>query len=164
MTDQEQQTGSVFDRLDTLSDQDLSTLVAAAADVLAEGGDDPTAQETIEMPPGPAARELQSELTAAGLDVDEAAADGLVSDDAVSREVALVTLRELAKQPELAAEIEAAWKERSGMMVIDGGVLIGAALLLLVMKLKRVKVKDVEVEFYEAKSDIVNAVRGLVGA
>src|SRR5262249_8897174 len=111
MTDQEQQTGSVFDRLDTLSDQDLSTLVAAAADVLAEGGDDPTAQETIEMPPGPAARELQSELTAAGLDVDEAAADGLVSDDAVSREVALVTLRELAKQPELAAEIEAAWKE-----------------------------------------------------
>ena len=166
MSEQEHHTSPVLGRLDTLSDQELSVVIAAAADVLAEGGDDPTARDAIAMPPGPAAAELRLQLAAAGLDVDDATADGLVTDEATSREVALATLRELAKEPELAAEIEDAWRARSGMMVIDGGVLIASALLLLVMKLKHVKVKggDVDVEFYEAKSGVLAAVRKLVGA
>ena len=155
----------VWERLDALSDSELNALVAAAASVLAENAEGDEAEETLSMPPGPAARELRSLLDGAGVPVDEAEAERLVTDEAASREVALAVLRELGKEPEVAAEIEEAWRARRGMMVVEGGVLIGAALLLLVMKLKRVSVKreGAEVEFYEAKGGVLAAIKGFLG-
>jgi hypothetical protein len=156
---------SVWEQLDSLPDDQLNALVAAAASVLAEAGDDPAAAETLAMPPGAAARELRAQLDGAGVAVDEAEAERLVSDQAASREVALTVLRELGKEPGLAAEIEEAWRARRGMMVVEGGVLVGAALLLLVMKLKKLSVRreGLDVEFYEAKNDVLAAIKGFLG-
>ena len=159
------ETGSVWERLDSLSHQELDALLAAAASVLVE--DDEQAQQSATMPPGPAARELRSELEGAGIEVADGATEGLVADEARSREVALATLRELAKQPELAAEIEQAYRERSGMMVFDLGLITGPVLLLLVLKLKHVKIKKgegLDIEFYEAKGDVLGAVGKFFGA
>ena len=159
------ETTSVWDRLDSLSEQELDALLVAAASVLAE--DDQEAQQAVVMPPGPAARELRSELEGAGVEVADGAAEGLVEDEGRSREVALATLRELAKQPELAAEIGQAYQERSRMMAFDFGLITGPVLLLLVLKLKRVKIKKgegLDVEFYEAKGDVLGAVRTFFGA
>ncbi len=156
---------SVWERLDSLSDHELNALISAAASVLTEGADDPSAQDAVAMPPGPAARAIRSELEGAGVQIDDADAERFVSDDAVSRDVALATLRELAKEPELASEIEDAWRARGGMMIMDAGILSGGALLLLVMKLKHVKVKkgEADVEFYEVKSGVLGAIRHFLG-
>jgi hypothetical protein len=163
MTDEERK-APVWERLDSLSDHELNALISAAANVLTEGAD-PSAQDAVGMPPGPAARAIRSELEGVGVEIDDAEAERFVSDDAVSREVALATLRELAKDPELASEIEDAWRARGGMMIIDAGILSGGALLLLVMKLKHVKVKkgEADVEFYEVKSGVLGAIRRFLG-
>jgi len=156
---------SIWERLDSLSDTDLKALTSAATHILAEGADDGNAREVVAMPPGPAARELRSVLKAEGVEVGDAEAARLLADPAASRDMALMTLRELSKDPTLASAIEAAWRARTGMMIIDGGLLAGGALLLLVMKLKHVKVKkgETDVEFYQAKSDVLTAIRRFLG-
>jgi hypothetical protein len=153
---------SVWERLETLSDGELNALVAAAASVLA---DDDEAAETLAMPPGPAARELRVLLDGEGVPVNEAEADRLVTDEGASREVELAVLGGLGKEPALAAEIEEAWRAHKGMMVVEGGVLVGAALLLFVMKLKKISVNrdGSEVEFFEAKSGGLAAIKGFLG-
>jgi hypothetical protein len=156
---------NVWERLDDLSDHELEGLVAAAISVLEEGADDPSLQNVADMPPGPTASELRSLLGGAGVEAEQAELEQLVTDEATARELALATLRELGREPQLAAAIEEAWRARSGMMIVDAGFVIAGALLLLVMKLKRVQVGkgEVDVEFYEAKSETLGAVRRLLG-
>jgi hypothetical protein len=152
---------SIWTRLDELSDEELNAFAATAANVVADASDDPSAKETLTMPPGPAARELQAELG----DADAARTEQLLSDPAAVREMNLTALRELAKSPELAAEIEEAWRARGEMMFIDGGLITGTALLLLIVKLKRVRAGKggVDVEFYEAKNGVIAAIGHLLG-
>ena len=151
----------VWERLDTLDDAELETLIAAASAVMADRADTPAAREALTMAPGPTARELRFELQGAGVEIDAEDAERLVSDEGASREAAIAALRELGKEPVLAEEIEEAWQARRGLMVIDAGLVSAGALLLLVMKLKRVKVGkgQAEVDFYEVKDGVLGALR-----
>jgi len=57
-----------------------------------------------------------------------------------------------------------AYRRRSEMMLADPGTLAAAALLLLVLKLKKVHVSSgaTEVDFYPIKNEILQALKGLL--
>jgi hypothetical protein len=157
------ESSSVWTDLEALDDQQLQQLTAAAVHVLQTGGDHDTAH-AAEMPSRVLIRELQAALNEEDVPTATEDAGRLVTDQVASRPVAIALLRELAKNPELAAEIERAYEARRDMMVIDAGLLLGGALLLLVLKLKRIRVGDKEVEFYEAKAGALAQVRTFLGA
>jgi hypothetical protein len=154
---------SVWDRLPELSDAELRALVEAALSVLRdEAGTsvdfDPS------MPPRRLRTDLRQNLEAEGLAPDDATLERLVADDETSREVATALLESIAEQPALQQEVERVYEERRGMMLLDGGVLLGSALLLLVMKLKHLKVErgKLDVGFYEASDTAIARVARIV--
>lgn len=150
----------VWQRLDGLTDSDLATLVESAIFVLnqkgAEGEPSPA-----EMPASVVESSLRAEL-----DGNTTAAARIAQEEALSRPVAILMLQEIGRRPELAAEIERVWHERRQMMAIGAGLILSAALLLLVLKLKRVQVsrdKGVDVEFSELSKDVVGSVFRFLG-
>lgn len=153
----------IWDRLDDLDDAELTMLVEAAASVIADHTDEAGARTYLEMPPRPAGQILKSTLADAGVAVDEEAAAELVRDQKAARQLTVRVLRSLAQQPILAAEIEAAYRDRQRMLVIDAGLISAAALLLLVLKLKRVKIGGVDVSFYDARQSALDSIRRLLG-
>ncbi|MGQ0569516.1 MAG: hypothetical protein ACT4P5_08315 [Armatimonadota bacterium] len=157
--------GSVWDHVDGLTDHELNALVAAAVSVISEGAEDPTALELAGLPLGPASREIQALLGEAGLEIDQVTAERIIREEGISRPLAISLLKEISNQPTLAAEIEAAYRQRQKLMIVDAGLVAAGALLLLVLKLKRVRVgKDAaEVEFYEAKGGALQAIRHFLG-
>jgi hypothetical protein len=155
--------GSVWLRLDELDDAELQALLTAATSVVADASDDPSAAEIPMMPTRVALSEVAGSLRDAGLHVDDAAVARLTDDPVASRQLTVAVLRQLAANPSMAAEIEAAYEARRGMMVIDPLTISAMALLLFVLKLKRVKLGRAEVTFFEAKEGVLKAVRGLVG-
>jgi len=152
----------VWGDLNSLADEELQLLTAAAMHVLETGGDG-GARDASRMPEQALTREVREALAAEGIDTDTGDAERIVTDEAVSRPVAIALLSELATEPELKSEIERAYEARRDMMVVDGGLILGGALLLLVLKLKRVKIGDNEVEFYEAKEGALAQIRGFLG-
>lgn len=156
---------SVWSRLDGLSDSDLRLLVDSAVRVIGDEVGEGAGLDAARLPPGPLAKQLLAELTANGVPADAAVAEKVARDTQISRPLALITLRELAANPVLADRIESAYEARRGMMLVEGGVLLGAALVLLVLKLKKVHVgKDgADVDFYEAKEGWLGKVSGLLG-
>jgi hypothetical protein len=152
--------------LDRLSDDQLTALVAATIDVLEDA--DTEAEEDLgvtSLPPSVVREQLEGELRSAGVAIGDQQATELTEHGPRSRSVAIAVLEQLGDQPALRSEIESAYAERGGMMIVDGGILTGAALLFLVMKLRRVRVgKDgIDVEFNEFKPGMVDAVKGLLG-
>lgn len=154
---------TVWERLESLSDQELSVLVESALFVLEQGGDS-QGPSPATMPPGPTVQALRGLLRERGM--DESAAERIVGEAALSRPLAILILGEIAKQPELAREIEEAWRKRKGMMAIGAGVILAAALLVLVLKLKRVKVagsKEVDVQFDKVSEGALGRILKFLG-
>ena len=152
---------SVFDDLESLPDDQLRVLTEAAISVLvpeSEAGQPGPAQ----LPPRALAGELRDALEGSGL--PESTVDR-VTDGAVSRQVALAVLAPIAAQPELAEEVERAYHARRNMMVVDGGVLMGAALLLVAMKIKKISIgkQGVELDFYQVRASALDQIRKLFG-
>jgi len=153
----------IWGRLDDLDDAELAMLVEAAASVIADNTNEAGARIYLEMPPRPAGQILKSTLADAGVAVDDEEAAELVRDEVVTRQLAVHVLRSLAQQPVIAAEIEVAYRARQRMLVIDAGVISAAALLLLVLKLKRVKIGGVDVSFYDARQSALDSIRRMLG-
>lgn len=153
----------VWERLDSLSDQQLSTLVESALFVLEQGGEAEEPSPAV-MPPGPMIEALRGLLRERG--ADAGSAERIVRETELSRPVAILILKEIAQEPELAGEIERAWNERAGMMVVGAGVILAAALLVLVLKLKRVKVagaKEVDIQFDRLSEGALGKILSFVG-
>lgn len=150
---------TVWEHLDELSDAQLRHLSEAAISVLWEQTPDPVVQSPALLPPTVLTSQLGEALQ------DHSLAERMTSDERLLRTAGLAVLAQLAAEPALAAEIDAAYRARQELMIVDGGVLIGGALLLAVFKLKRIKIgKDgVEVNFYQAKADVLTAIRRIVG-
>lgn len=153
----------VWDRLESLSDQQLSTLVESALFVLEQGGDG-EGPSPAALPAGAMAEALRGLLRERG--ADERVAARITGETALSRPLATLILTELATEPALAREIEAVWKKRTGMMAVGAGVILAAALLALVLKLKRVKVqgaKEVDVQFDKLSDGALGRVLKFLG-
>jgi hypothetical protein len=144
--------------LDRLSDSELRYLTQAAISVLWEQTPDPSVQSPIQLPPAVLTAELK-ELFGDQYDLEK-----IMGDTAFSREVTLAVLTQIGVQQSLAQDIEAAYRARRDMMVVDAGVVLAGALLLAVAKLKRIKFDKSagEVDFFEVRSGILDAVRRLL--
>lgn len=139
---------SIWEQLDDFTDAQLGILVESAIFVLKQSAEQagPAPQE---IPPGPMVQALEDLMGERGVE-DTAAAGRIVQQPDLSRPVAILILKEIASVPELADEIETVWRERSDMLVVEPATIFAAALLLLVLKLKKVEVskkKGVTVEF-----------------
>src|SRR5207237_2723867 len=102
-------------------------------------------------------------LHSEGITATDADTRKIVVDSTTTRSVAIALLRECIAKPELAEEIEAAYQSRRDMMVLDAGVVLAGALLLLVLKVKRIKVRDTEIEFYDVKENALRQIRSFLG-
>lgn len=158
MTD-ETYPSAVWQRLPELSDAELRALVEATMSVLrSEAGTivdvDPA------TPPKRLRRDLRQALDEEGLAAEDTVVERLVGDDRTSREIAIAILASISEHPLLRQEIERVYQERTKMMFLDAGVLTGAALLLLVVKLKHVKINKggLDVAFYEASNTAIEKV------
>lgn len=152
-----------WSKLDQMSDQGLATLVDSAIFVLKQsdvgGGPAPT-----EMPASVMTKALEQLLADRG--ANAGAAVKVVKQAELSRQVALALLSTIATEPALAQEIERVWRERGGLLFVGTGVILSAALLFLVLKLKKVRVnkKDgVEVNFDKLSTSAISSVFGSLG-
>lgn len=145
-------------KLNDLSDQALAALVESAIFVLRQS-DAPGAPSPVEMPAGPMTKALEQLLSERG--VETSAAGRVVKESALSRPVAVALLSTIATEPALAEEVERVWRERGGMLVVGTGVILSAALLFLVLKLKKIKAnkKDgVEINFDKLSDSALKSV------
>lgn len=153
---------SVWERLDSLNDDELAYLTNAALAVIVDHCP-PGVEDPAKLPHGAAVDQTLTALAEEGIDVDDFAAATIVSDADLNRSIALSLLRDVRESP-LKDEIESVYQRMRDMMILDAGLLLGGAVLILVLKLKRIKIGDNEVEFYEAKSDILQAIRSFLGS
>ena len=152
----------VWERLDQLDDAELNDLVEAAVAVITEAAGDPDATSLAELPARRLGAEITVELQSSGVVANTDDVGRLLRDERSARPLVLSMLRSLPAG-RLRDEVEAAYAAKRKMMIVDAGLLTGAALLLLVMKLKRIKIGSSEISFYEAKSETVDGVRQLLG-
>lgn len=117
----------------------------------------------MKLPHNAAITATRAALAQEGVDIGEAEASGVLSDVELSRSIALSLLRAVETSP-LKDEVESVYQRMRDMMVLDAGLLLGGAVLILVLKLKRIKIGDSEVEFYDAKADILNAIRSFLSS
>lgn len=156
-----------WDRLQELSDTEWKALAEATLSVIrgeaGEAGDAPAVDP--ELPPGQLRKQIKEALGAEDIPFDDQAIDQIVTSDQAAREVALALIGGIAEDAALRDEIGRVYQARRGMMVIDGGILTGPALLLLVLKLKRARVQKgkLDVEFYKASDGAIDLVRKFLG-
>lgn len=152
---------AVWSRLHELDDRDLRLLVEVAVELLAGAVDDP--DRPTDLPRSMLIGEVRDLLAADGVAVDDPRVADQFAGDGLFRPAVLPVLEQLASDPQVADAIAEAYEARQRMMVVDGGFLVGAALLLLVLKLKRVRLAKlgVDIELYEAKADALQAIKDL---
>jgi hypothetical protein len=148
---------AVWSQLQELSDRDLRLLVEVTVELLASAADEP--DRPTDLPRSMLLGEVRGLLADNGVAVD----DPRVADqlgEGLFRPAVVPVLEQLSSDPKLAD----AYAARKRMMVLDGGVLVGAALLLLVLKLKRIRLAKlgVDIELYEAKADALKAIGDLI--
>jgi hypothetical protein len=153
---------SIWERLDSLSDEELAYLTSAAMAVLAEHAD-PQLEDPTKLPHNLLIAETRAALAPEGIDVGESDAAEVVSDADLTRSMELSLLRNVERSP-LKDEVGDVYERLHNMMVLDGGLLLGGAVLILVLKLKRIKIGDSEIEFYDVKADLLNAIRSFLGS
>jgi hypothetical protein len=152
---------SFWQQLETLDDDELASLSEAAKHVIAD--QEPSLVRYVEMPERPAGREISEELAKAGIAADEKLVVALLRNDNASRPLIVGVLQALGREPTLAADIEAAYRARREMLILDAGVLSAGALLLLVLKLKGIKIGAVQLDFYQAREGSISLVKRLLG-
>lgn len=163
MSETQKNTPLDWNNLDAMSDQGLATLVDSAIFVLhrSDAADTPS---PTELPNSVLMKQLEQALTKRG--VDGAVAGNLVTQQGLSRPVAVAVLGAIATEPVLAQEVERVWQERGGLLFVGAETILGAALLLLVLKLKKVKVSKqtgTEIEFDKVSSGALGAILKFVG-
>jgi hypothetical protein len=153
-----------WNKLDDLPDNQLRLLLASAMSVLqriADEEDTALVEEVAVVPPAPLTQELQALLIESGVKVNPAQAEQLTD----SRLAMLLALKQIARQPELVRRVEGTFQERRRMLFVDPGTILAGAVLILVIKLKRVRADrgGVDIEFRDLKSDMLGAIRKFLG-
>lgn len=153
-----------WDRLDNLTDSELHALAEATLSVLREEAAGMVAADA-NIPPRQLREQLAAALTDEGLRVDSAVINQIATDGEMAREVSLAIIASVGKDTQFRQQVQEAYKARQSMMVVDGGLLIGAALLLLVTKLKRIKVEKgkFDAQFYQATDTLIERLRTILG-
>lgn len=155
-------TPSPWDRLESMDQPELNTLLESTVAVLHQAEGDGRG-EIFELPPRILREELRAALTGAGVTVDEGTVETLMGSQATPVPLAVALLEQVASQPALAEEVERTFRARSGMMAIDPDTLMAGSLLVLILKLKRIKIGNVDVSFYDMQQGTLTAVRKFIG-
>ena len=107
---------------------------------------------------------LLSALSDAGLPASQEDASAVMSlaSDADAVDTMLATLSQV---PGLSEEIERAYRQRQEMMFLDMGMLTGPALILLLLKLKRIRINSsgVDAQFNHAQESAVGLIWRMLG-
>jgi hypothetical protein len=151
-------------KLGDLTDTEYQALSDSALSVLREEAG-PVLAADAELSPRQLRQQLAVALAAEDIPAGEQVIDEIVTGDQLSRQVSLAIIEQVAADTALRAEIERVYLARRQMMVLDGGVLTGAALLLLIAKLKRARVQKgkLDVEFFKASGSALDLIRRLIG-
>jgi hypothetical protein len=162
MTDNSK-SGSVFDHLDDLSDVEIAALTQAAIHVLQIGSNDESVRDIEAMPTRPLQGRLQEELATRSV-TDQDVASRIVSDKTLSRPIAIRLLTTIAADPAIAAEVETAYHKRQKLLTVGVDIILAAALLFVVLKIKRVRVgkAGVDVEFVKLSDTAIKSVLSFV--
>lgn len=152
--------GSPFDDLRSLSDQQLKKLVEAAFTVI-EPADLSEVDEfdARTAPPTVLRSEVSTGLKSyVSEDTAAKALDSLQS-SVEDRAIAIALLTAMGSQPAMRSEIEAAYMRRSDMMFVDPVSLSILALVVLIIKVKRVRVRKgrLDVDFESLKPEVLRA-------
>ncbi len=144
--------------LEDLDEPQLAMLVDAAISVLSVDSEAP--DRLAELPRTELARQLASALEDNGLRVNPSDTAHFLS-TTTPRELVIPVLQSLAAHPQIASEIRDAYVARRDMMFIDAGLVAAGALLLLVLKLRRVRAAkgEVDIDFYQAKLSALDTIR-----
>jgi len=162
MTDNGERT-SVWEHLGELTDGQRKDLVESAVAVLRDGLQ-PDEAITSDMPASVVRGQMAAALAEAGLPASEQDASAAMS-SASGPDAVLTMLSALAQVPGLREEIEQAYRRRQDMMVLDFGIITGPALMILLLKLKRIKINSsgVDVQLYDAHKSTIEMIRQMLG-
>jgi hypothetical protein len=158
----ERESSSIWERLDALDDDELAQLTTAAIMVVGEHGNVGEAAEATRLPRDTLAAQTREVLESEGVALDEGQAVEIVSSTDLSRELSLSFLQAVRDSP-VRDEVAQVHQRLRDMMIVDAGLLLAGAVVLLVLKLKRVKVGENEIEFFEVKSDVLKAIKSFLG-
>jgi hypothetical protein len=147
-----------------LSDKQLAALVDAAISVLQESGDASQADDSpiSQLPPSAMTKQLAQLLDTHGAPNAQEAAARISKDKTVAREVSLLMLKQIATEPELAAKVEAIYRQGEKMLFIDGGLIMAAAFLILALKVKKIDLSKGKLEFDKLSDKVVASVFGFL--
>jgi hypothetical protein len=131
---------SIWDKYPNYSEQELATLTKVASQVLlVSGGDEVSEIETLDLPSRVAAREVAEVLHETVPEITASSVQRLLESRAMSSDLSLQILGVLKEQPDLAELIAAEYEEATRQMAV-AEILLAAALLVLVCKLKTIKI------------------------
>ena len=154
---------SVWERVGQLTDGELKALVDSAVAVLNRSAE-PDEMITADMSASQVQSQMASALSEAGLPANQQDASAAVS-SASDKAAVLAMLSAVAQVPGLREEIEKAYRRRQEMLFLDLGLVTGPALLILLLKLKRIKINSsgADVQFYDAQKSTVEMIRQMLG-
>jgi hypothetical protein len=149
------------------TDADLAQLTDAAIGALMDQADaGGPVEDVLAMPPRVLAEQLREALQAEGLAPAEAAqVAATVTREDLAPDVVRAVLSSMSLNEPLADEIAANFDRRRDLMAIDPLTIGAVALLVLVLRVKRVRVsKDagVEVDLAPLKVDVLKSIVGFV--
>jgi hypothetical protein len=155
---------SIWDQYPDLSPSELRNLVAATAQVLADGAADAELPEDpLEISTGEAARQLTASV--AGLDDSErAVVQEMLEDDDASEQLVYAVLTEVRRHPELAAAVDATYAERARKMTGGELMLLAGALVVLATRIKEIKTGKggTKITFAESGDAVKSFLAGLI--
>src|SRR4051812_40417658 len=127
---------SIWDKYPNYDESELELLVRAAAEILADAGQGSRLPEdTLEMSDKTAAEEIRNDLARLAPAVTEEQIRTLLRDPGASRQISLLALEEVRKEPELAAAVDSAYQQRMRKLGGPELLLAAAPLLLLVLRI-----------------------------
>jgi hypothetical protein len=147
-----------------MSADGLQLLMRAASAVLLDGTDEDELQDLVSAPPEVLADDASRTLEEEGVSADPAAVAELARAGTRDRELALGLLAQICAMPPLRAEVDARYESLKRMMVLDPVTVAAVALLVLVIKLRKVKVgrEGVELTLDPIKASGLDLVKDLL--
>jgi hypothetical protein len=143
---------------------ELDRLIRVTSEVLLEYGETetPLPDDLLEMAPAGVARLVAADLGFADSGSDPAAVHRVVTDEVAARAMALHVIGLVRQSPELSALVEQRYDRAEQTMFVPELMMLSAALVILAMRVKRMKIGRAEVSFYAAGDEVKAFVGGLV--
>jgi hypothetical protein len=143
-----------------VNEHELALMTDAAIGVLADPAitDDPILLNLDDVPPSVLKNGIIESAQAAGLSAEDASMlASVVTSPGPAPEIAEILLTQLKRNEQLNAEIAETYRRRSELMVVDPITIGAAALLICVLRVRRLKLskKGVDISFDPLKADMV---------